>query len=59
MRTYASESSAGWGDLIKWGIVAGLIGGIVMAMFMMLVTAIAGMGFLAPLYAIAATFNRS
>lgn len=30
-----------------------------MAMFMMMVTAFTGMGFLAPLYAIAATFNAS
>lgn len=30
-----------------------------MAMFMMIVTALTGMGFLAPLYAIAATFNPS
>ena len=30
-----------------------------MAMFMMIVTALTGMGFLAPLYAIAATFNQS
>ena len=59
MRKNANCTTASWGDIIRWGLIAGLVGGIVMAMFMMLVTALTGMGFLAPLYAIAATFNPS
>ena len=54
-----STRSTGTGRTVAAGAIAGLIGGVVMAMVMMIVTALAGMGFLAPLYAIAATFNRS
>lgn len=48
-----------WGKVVGWGAIAGLVGGIVMAMMMMMVTALSGMGLLAPVYAIAATFNPS
>jgi len=41
------------------GVVGGLIGGIAMAMIMMVVTATKGMGFFKPLYLIAATFHQS
>jgi hypothetical protein len=54
-----STRSTGTGRTVVAGAIAGLIGGVAMAMVMMIVTALAGMGFLAPLYAIAATFNRS
>ena len=40
------------------GVIGGLIGGIAMAMIMMVVTAVKGMGFLKPLYLIAATFHQ-
>ncbi|HLZ21271.1 MAG TPA: hypothetical protein VKQ30_04025 [Ktedonobacterales bacterium] len=59
MRDNANDATGSWGDVIRWGLIAGLVGGIVMAMFMMIVTALAGMGFLAPVYAIAATFHPS
>ena len=59
MRNNANDGQVSWGHVIGWGLIAGLIAGIVMAMFMMLVTGLSGQGFLAPLYAIAATFNPS
>jgi len=59
MRTSGNGVTGNLGIVIRWGLIAGLIGGIVMAMFMMIVTALTGMGFLAPLYAIAATFNHA
>lgn len=59
MRTSGNDAMGSWRDVTRWGLLAGLIGGIVMAMFMMMVTALTGMGFLAPLYAIAATFNHA
>ena len=55
--TTSTASTSTWGDLVRWGVIAGVIGGIVMAMIMMIVTAALGMGFLAPLYLIAATFH--
>ncbi len=59
MRTSETDTTGNWAAVVRWGLLAGLIGGIGMAMLMMIVTALAGMGFLVPLYAIAATFNRS
>ncbi|HUY75692.1 MAG TPA: DUF6789 family protein [Ktedonobacterales bacterium] len=59
MRNTANAAAVSWGAIIGWGAIAGLVGGIIMAMFMMIVTALTGMGFLAPLYGIAATFNPS
>ncbi len=59
MQENVNGARKSWGDVVRWGAIAGLISGIVMAMFMMIVTALTGMGFLAPLYAIAATFNPS
>ena len=41
------------------GVSGGLIGGTAMAMIMMVVTAVKGMGFLKPLYLIAATFHQA
>ncbi len=55
----ANNGAMKWGAAIGWGALAGLIAGMVMAMLMMVVTGLNGMGFLAPLYAIAATFNPS
>jgi hypothetical protein len=57
-RTTTATTTSTWGDLVRWGVIAGLIGGIVMAMIMMIVTAALGMGFLTPVYLIAATFHR-
>jgi hypothetical protein len=48
-----------WSDIVRWGAIAGLIGGIAMAMIMMITTAALGMGLLAPVYLIAATFHSS
>src|SRR5579859_6456501 len=45
-------------ELARRGIIGGLVGGIAMAMLMMIVTAVQGMGFLRPLYLIAALFNQ-
>jgi hypothetical protein len=59
VRTFGNGTTVGWASVVRWGAIAGLIGGVVMAMLMMMVTAVSGMGFLAPLYAIAATFNPS
>lgn len=55
----ANRANRDWGRIVVWGGIAGLIGGIAMAMLMMIVTAVMGMGFLKPLYLIAATFHRS
>ena len=57
MQVRTGNTTHTWGDLVRWGVIAGLIGGIAMAMIMMIVTAVLGMGFLAPLYLIAATFH--
>src|SRR5262249_30386840 len=57
MQSRTSDRANSWGGLLRWGVIAGLIGGIAMAMIMMIVTALLGMGFLAPLYLIAATFH--
>jgi len=45
--------------MVRTGVFGGLIGGIAMAMFMMVVTAVKGMGFFKPLYLIAATFHQA
>lgn len=45
-------------DLLRRGIIGGLIGGMAMAMLIMIVTAARGMGFLKPLYLIAALFHQ-
>jgi hypothetical protein len=50
------EARDGAGEIIKAGVVAGIIGGMLMAMIMMVATAAGGMGLLAPLRLIAATF---
>jgi hypothetical protein len=50
--------AASWGALARGGVVGGLAGGIVMAMITMVGAAVHGMGFLRPLYLIAATFHR-
>lgn|SRR5487761_2008091 len=59
MQKNANETTGNWWNVIRWGMIAGLVAGMVMAMFMMIVSALTGMRFLAPLYAIAATFNTS
>ena len=43
-------------EVVGAGVVAGIIGGMLMAMIMMMATAAGGMGLLAPLRLIAATF---
>ncbi len=53
-RTTALPSN---GMLARGGVIGGLIGGMGMAMLMMVVTGLSGMGFLRPLYLLAATFN--
>ena len=50
------EASSRGKDIIGAGVVAGIIGGMLMAMIMMIATAAGGMGLLAPLRLIAATF---
>lgn len=50
------EAAGGAKEIIGAGLVAGIIGGMLMAMIMMMATAAGGMGFLAPLRLIAATF---
>lgn len=53
------EHRASWADVIEWGAVAGLIGGIAMAMLLMIVGLARGTGFWAPLYLMSAFFNPS
>ena len=50
------EVQGGAKEIVTGGVVAGIIGGMLMAMIMMMATAAGGMGFLAPLRLIAATF---
>jgi hypothetical protein len=50
------EATGGAREVIGAGVVAGIIGGMLMAMIMMVATAAGGMGLLAPLRLIAATF---
>lgn len=50
------EVQGGAKEMVAGGVVAGIIGGMLMAMIMMMATAASGMGFLAPLRLIAATF---
>jgi hypothetical protein len=50
------EARGGAREIIGAGVVAGIIGGMLMAMIMMMATAAGGMGLLAPLRLIAATF---
>ena len=50
------EARGGAGEIVKAGVVAGIVGGLLMAMIMMIATAAGGMGLLAPLRLIAATF---
>lgn len=58
MRQYDKDSTQSWAGLARGGVMGGLVGGIVMAMIMMVITAVKGMGFLTPLYMIAATFHQ-
>lgn len=51
------EHRASWADVIGWGAVAGLIGGIAMAMLLMIVGLARGADFWSPLYLMAAFFN--
>lgn len=51
------ETQSSLATALRQGVMGGLIGGIAMAMIMMVVTALDGMGFLKPLYLIAATFH--
>jgi hypothetical protein len=44
--------------MVRTGVIGGLIGSIAMAMVMMVVTAVKGMGLFKPLYLIAATFHQ-
>ena len=53
----AIEAKGGAKEMVGSGVVAGIIGGMLMAMIMMMSTAANGMGFLAPLRLIAATFH--
>lgn len=53
----ADSVSIPWGDLARGGVVGGLAGGIILAMFMMIVTGLKGVGLLRPLYLVAATFH--
>jgi hypothetical protein len=50
------EATGGAREIVGTGVVAGIIGGMLMAMIMMVATAAGGMGLLAPLRLIAATF---
>ncbi len=59
MRQYDKDSTQSWAGLARGGVMGGLVGGIVMAMIMMVATAANGMGFLRPLYLIAATFHQA
>jgi hypothetical protein len=53
------EHRSSWGNVVEWGAIAGLVGGLAMAMLMMIVSLVDGSGFWTPLYLIAATFHRS
>lgn len=51
------ERRASWGDVALWGAIAGLVGGIMMAMLLMIVDLVRGVGFWHPMYLMAAFFN--
>jgi hypothetical protein len=55
---HSGHGVASWGDLARGGVVGGVVGGLVMAMITMVGAAANGMGFLTPLYLIAATFHQ-
>lgn len=59
MERQSDVGSVTWGALARRGAIGGLVGGIALAMLMMIVTAAKGMGLLRPLYLIAATFHGS
>lgn len=51
------EHRTSWGDVAQWGAIGGLVGGIAMAMLLMIVSLASGADFWHPLYLFAAPFN--
>jgi hypothetical protein len=59
MQKQSSGTTSNTAVMVRTGVIGGLVGGIAMAMIMMVVTAVKGMGFFKPVYLIAATFHQT